>query len=94
MTTTAQEQQAWCEQLVERFQHRADAVKKRPMPPLEGPSRKKWLDETRQAYMDYAILADAIASVEDGVLTLRVDLRPEKERETSVNIKGDNRGNI
>jgi|TARA_R110002051_G_scaffold267691_1_gene327632 hypothetical protein len=94
MTTTAEGQQAWCEQLVERFQQRADAVKKRPMPPLEGLSRQQWIEETRQAYMDYAIIADAIASLKDGILVMKVDLRPQGERETSVNIKGDDRGHI
>ena len=30
--------------------------------------------------MDYAIIADASASLDDGILTLTVDLRPEDER--------------
>jgi hypothetical protein len=94
MTITAEGQQAWCEQLVERFRQRADAVKKRPMPPLEGSSRQQWIEETRQAYMDYAIIADAIASLENGILVMKVDLRPQAERETSDNIKGDDRGHI
>jgi hypothetical protein len=28
-------------------------------------------------YMDYAMLGDAEGSLEDGILTLRVDLRPK-----------------
>jgi hypothetical protein len=94
MTTTPEEQQAWCEQLIERFQQRAGAVKKRPMPPLEGSSRKKWIDETQQSYMDYAIIGDCLATLENGVLTLQVDLRPTGERVDSVNIRGNNRASI
>ena len=32
--------------------------------------------------MDYAMLGDAEASIEDGVLTLKVDLRPRPEPQT------------
>ena len=94
MTTTAEEQQAWCEQLIERFQERADAVKNRPMPPLEGLSRKQWVEETQQAFMDYAIIGDCQATLDGGVLTLQVDLRPPGERVTSVSIKGNSGANI
>ena len=36
--------------------------------------------EAKTDYMDYAIIADAEGSLEDGILTLTVDLRPEDER--------------
>jgi hypothetical protein len=31
-------------------------------------------------YMDFAILGDAEGTIEDGILTLRVDLRPPESR--------------
>jgi hypothetical protein len=62
--------------LVRRFQERARAVRQRPMPPVEGPERKRFVDQARVDYMDYAMIGDATATLLDGVLTLTVDLRP------------------
>lgn len=63
--------------MIERFQERARSVKRRGIPPVEGPERRQFLDQARLDFMDYAILGDATATLEDGILTLRVDLRPE-----------------
>jgi hypothetical protein len=62
--------------MIRRFRERAKAVRQRGVPPLEGPERKRFVDQARTDYMDYAIIGDAEASIEDGILTLRVDLRP------------------
>lgn len=64
--------------MIDRFRARARAVKSRGLPPVEGPERKQFLEQMQLDYMDFAMLADADGSIEDGVLTLRVDLRPEK----------------
>ncbi len=61
--------------MVERFRTRADAVRSRGLPPVEGPDRERFKQQARADYMDFAMLGDADASIEDGVLTLRVDLR-------------------
>ena len=63
--------------MVARFRERAKAVRARGVPPLEGPDRKRFLEQAQLDYQDYAMLADAEASLEDGVLTLRIDLRPK-----------------
>jgi hypothetical protein len=62
--------------MVERFRARAAAVRQRGIPPIEGPERKRFIEQARVDFMDYAILGDAEVSIEDGVLLLRVDLRP------------------
>ncbi|MGH9076162.1 MAG: hypothetical protein ACRDY0_01680 [Acidimicrobiales bacterium] len=62
--------------MIGRFQARARAVKQRGIPPVEGPDRKRFVDQARVDYMDYALIGDAEASLDDGILTLRVDLRP------------------
>ncbi len=62
--------------MVERFRERARAVKGRGIPPIEGPERKRFVDRMQLDYQDFAMLGDATATLEDGVLTLRVDLRP------------------
>ncbi|MCI4361420.1 MAG: hypothetical protein L3J91_06910 [Thermoplasmata archaeon] len=65
--------------MVERFRHRAAAVRERGIPPVEGPERKRFMDQARTDFMDFAMLGDAEATLEDGILTLRVDLRPSPE---------------
>ena len=62
--------------MIQRFRDRAKAVRSRGIPPLEGEDRKRFIEAARLDYMDYAMLADAQASLEDGILTLKIDLRP------------------
>jgi hypothetical protein len=62
--------------MVERFRTRAAAVRSRGLPPIEGPERKRFAEQAQLDYMDYAMLGDAEVALEDGILTLRVDLRP------------------
>jgi len=62
--------------MVERFRARADAVRSRGLPPVEGPDRERFKQQARVDFMDFAMLGDATAELEDGVLTLRIDLRP------------------
>ena len=63
--------------MVERFRERARAVKSRGIPPIEGPERRRFVERMQIDYQDFAMLGDATATLEDGVLTLRVDLRPQ-----------------
>jgi hypothetical protein len=62
--------------MIERFRARAKAVRTRGLPPVEGPERKRFVDQARVDYMDYAMIGDAKAAMADGVLTLTIDLRP------------------
>jgi hypothetical protein len=64
------------QEMVARFRSRAEAVRNRGLPPIEGPDRQRFIEQARTDFMDYAMLGDATASIEDGVLVLRVDLRP------------------
>ncbi len=63
--------------MLQRFRDRAAAVKKRPLPPVEGEGRKAFMEQQQNDFMDYAIIADADIELVDGVLTLRIDLRPK-----------------
>ncbi len=65
--------------MVARFKERAAAVRKRGVPPLEGDDRKRFMQRMQLDYMDYAMLGDATGSLDDGVLTLTIDLRPKPE---------------
>jgi hypothetical protein len=63
--------------MIERFRVRAKAVRSRGIPPVEGAERKRFVEQMQVDYMDYAMLGDAEGALEDGILTLRVDLRPK-----------------
>jgi len=64
--------------MIERFRERAKAVRNRNLPPVAGPERTKFLQQAQSDYQDFAIIGDAEASLDDGVLTLRIDLRPKE----------------
>ena len=62
--------------MLERFRQRAGAVRARGLPPVEGPERRRLIEQARLDYQDFAIIADATGKLEDGILHLEVDLRP------------------
>jgi len=64
------------QEMVARFRARAEAVRNRGLPPIEGPDRQRFIDQAQTDFMDYAMLGDAQAAIEDGVLVFRIDLRP------------------
>jgi len=66
--------------MLARFRERAAAVKKRNLPPVAGEERQRFLQQAQVDFMDFAIVGDATASLDDGVLTLRIDLRPADQR--------------
>ena len=65
--------------MITRFRERAKAVKDRPLPPIAGEERAKFIEQAQLDYLDFAIIGDAAASLDDGVLTLTVDLRPKDQ---------------
>jgi hypothetical protein len=72
------------EAMLNRFRERARAVRQRGLPPVEGPERKRFMDQARTDYMDFAIIGDAVARLEGGVLTLTVDLRPPEQNPSAA----------
>jgi len=64
------------EEMIARFRERAAAVRRRGLPPVEGAERQMILRQMQLDFQDFAMIGDAEASLEEGVLTLRVDLRP------------------
>ena len=64
------------EAMIARFRARADAVKQRNLPPVEGPQRMQFIKQAEEDFLDFAIISDAKPSLVDGILTLTVDLRP------------------
>jgi hypothetical protein len=68
-------------EMVLRFRERAEAVKRRGIPPVEGPERAMFLEAARLDFQDFAMLGDATATLDDGVLRLEIDLRPPSGNE-------------
>jgi hypothetical protein len=46
------------------------------LPPVEGPDRQRFKQQAQVDFMDFAMLGDAEAQIDEGILTLRIDLRP------------------
>lgn len=65
--------------MIERFRERAAAVKKRNLPPVAGEERTRFLEQAKVDFQDFAMLGDAEGTLEDGVLTFRIDLRPKDQ---------------
>ncbi len=64
--------------MIQRFRERAAAVKERPLPPVAGAERQRFIEQAQLDFQDYAMIADATWTFEDGILTLRIDLNPPK----------------
>ena len=61
--------------MIERFRNRATAVRNRPLPPIAGEERTAFIRQAQLDYQDFAIIGDATAALENGILTLSIDLR-------------------
>ncbi len=62
--------------MIERFRERAAAVRDRPLPPVAGAERQKFVEQAQRDFQDFAIIGDASWDYTDGLLTLRIDLSP------------------
>ncbi len=67
-------------EMIARFKERAAAVRRRPLPPVAGEERQHFIAQANVDFQDFAMIGDATATLEDGVLTLRIDLRPADKR--------------
>lgn len=67
--------------MIDRFKARAEAVRTRNLPPVGGAERQAFLRQAQSDFQDFAMIGDAVATLEDGFLVLRVDLRPPAAKE-------------
>jgi hypothetical protein len=68
------------EAMLQRFRDRAAAVRNRNLPPVAGEERARFIEQAQTDFRDFAILGDATGAIEDGVLVLRIDLRPPADQ--------------
>ena len=64
------------EAMIQRYRDRAHAVRNRPLPPVAGEERTRFIEQAQIDFQDFAMIGDASGAIEDGVLVLRIDLRP------------------
>lgn len=62
------------EEFLARFRSRAEAVKERGIPPLEGEARQMFIQQAEKDYLDYSLVGNAAWSTEGGHLVLRIEL--------------------
>ena len=60
--------------MIERFKDRAQAVRDRPLPPVAGAERQRFIEQAQTDYTDFALVAGASWAVEDNQLVLRIPL--------------------
>ena len=65
--------------MITRFKERAAAVRERPLPPVAGSERQRFVEQAQLDFQDFAIIGDASWTFTDGVLTLTVDLRGDAD---------------
>jgi hypothetical protein len=63
------------DKMIERFEQRAAAVKDRPLPPVAGEERKRFVEQAESDYTDFLLISKASWSVEDGSLVLTIPLK-------------------
>jgi hypothetical protein len=60
--------------MIRRFNERAAAVKERPLPPVAGSERQRFIAQAQADYTDFSLIANAGWAVEEGALVLRIPL--------------------
>jgi hypothetical protein len=61
--------------MLERYAQRAKAVRERPLPPVAGEERKKFIVQAETDYTDYALVANASWEIDDNHLVLKIPLQ-------------------
>ena len=49
--------------MIRRFRDRAAAVKQRPLPPVAGAERQRFIEQAQTDFQDFAIIGDADGAV-------------------------------
>lgn len=62
--------------MIKRFSERAEAVRDRPLPPVAGEERKKFITQAQTDYTDFSLIANASWEADEDELVLRIPLRP------------------
>lgn len=61
--------------MLQRYAERAQAVRDRPLPPVAGEERKKFIKQAETDYTDFALVANASWEIDDAHLVLKIPLQ-------------------
>ena len=61
--------------MLTRYGERARAVRDRPLPPVAGEERQKFLDQAQTDYTDFALVANAVWELDETHLILKIPLQ-------------------
>lgn len=61
--------------MLERYAQRAKAVRERPLPPVAGEERKRFVDQAETDFTDFALVANASWEIDDAHLVLKIPLQ-------------------
>ncbi len=62
--------------MIGRFRERAAAVRDRPLPPVAGEERRRFIEQAERDFTDFSLVGAASWSVEGAELVLRIPLNP------------------
>jgi len=63
--------------MLERYAERARAVRDRPLPPVAGEERRKFISQAEADFTDFALIANAAWEIDDTHLVLRIPLNTQ-----------------
>lgn len=61
--------------MLQRYRERAQAVRERPLPPVAGDERQKFITQAETDYTDYALVATASWEIDETHLVLKIPLQ-------------------
>lgn len=61
--------------MLKRYSERAQAVRERPLPPVAGEERRKFIEQAETDFTDFALVANASWEIDDTHLVLRIPLQ-------------------
>lgn len=61
--------------MLARYSERAKAVRDRPLPPVAGEERKKFIEQAETDYTDFALVASASWELDDTHLVLKIPVQ-------------------
>ena len=62
-----------------RFKERADAVKKRSIPPVGGDDRNAFIKQAELDYLDFSLVANSEIEITSDSLIFKIELSPETD---------------
>jgi hypothetical protein len=61
--------------MLQRYRERAQAVRERPLPPVAGDERQKFITQAETDYTDFALVATASWEIDETHLVLKIPLQ-------------------